>query len=199
MTSTLTILKVTNKRLFLRTAIVFVVLITALYTSFPSFTNRVNSLFDSNYVANENRIYLWKANIDIFEQNPFFGIGFDENRKQIDTYLKPYNRPWVMRNHPHNTYLNFLAGLGIFGLGFFLIFLIYNLKICIDGFRLSTNSLHKTLFIGILGMQMILLIGGFTECNFEDLELTHQYILYVALAEYLKRTYVEAPLKSRLK
>jgi O-antigen ligase len=191
MASTLSILALTNRRYFVRTAIVFVVMISALYTSFSSFSNRVNSVFDSNYVANENRIYLWKANIDIFKEHPLFGLGFDENRKQIDTYLQPYNKPNVMRNHPHSTYINFLAGLGLFGLGFFLLFAGYHLKICIDGFRNSTNSMHKTLFLGVLGLQMVLLIGGFTECNFEDLELCHQYILFIALAEYLKRNYGE--------
>jgi len=192
--STLVILWRTNRKYFARALIAFVLVSGALYTSFPSFTHRVNSVFDSTYNANETRIYLWKANWDIFKQNPYFGLGFAENRRLIDKYLQPYNVPNVMRNHPHNTYLNFLAGLGVFGLGFFLLFVGYNLKICIDGMRGASNPFHRTLFLGILGMQMVLLIGGLTECNFEDLELTHQYILFTVLAEYLKNNFGEKKL-----
>ena len=41
---------------------------------------------------------------------------------------------------------------------------------------------------------LVLLIGGVTECNFEDLELTHQYILFTVLAEYLKNNFGEKKL-----
>lgn len=184
--STLVVLRLTSKKFFIRVTIVFVLFIIAFYSSFPSFRNRINSMADPTYNANENRIYLWKANLDIFEENPFFGLGYDQNRKQIDTYLDRYNKPEIMRNHPHNTYLNYLAGLGFFGLAFFVLILGYHLFICIRGIYTTTNSQHKTLFIGSLGLQLVLLIGGLTECTFEDSELTHQYILFTSLVEYLR-------------
>lgn len=185
--STLNVLYFIDRKFCIRVAFAFFLFLTAFYTSMPSFQNRVNSMFDNSYIANHNRIYLWKANINIFKEHPWFGIGFDENRKQIETYLAPFNKPEVMRNHPHSTYINFLAGLGIFGFMFFLLFAATHLKHTIQGIRLTSNSTHKTFYIGALGLQMILLIGGFTECNFEDIELTHQYILFTALVEYLRQ------------
>jgi O-antigen ligase len=185
--STTTIMYLIDKKLCVRVTIVFVLFFSAFYSSMPSFQNRINSMYDPAYVANHNRIYLWKANFNIFKENPWFGIGFDENRKQIEKYLAPFNKPEVMRNHPHNTYLNFLAGLGFFGFFFFMLFVGTNLKNTIIGIRHSPHHLHKTLYIGALGLQMVLLIGGLTECNFEDIELTHQYILFTALVEYLRQ------------
>ncbi len=92
-----------------------------------------------------------------------------------------------MRNHPHNTYINFLAGLGLCGFFFFMLMVVTNLKHTVQGIRFTKNSMHKTLYLGALGLQMVLLIGGLTECNFEDIELTHQYILFTALVEYLRQ------------
>ncbi len=185
--STLNVLYFVNRKFCMRVALAFFLFVAAFYTSMPSFQNRIQSMYDPTYIANHNRIYLWKANLNIFKENPWFGIGFDENRKQIEKYLAPFNKPEVMRNHPHSTYINFLAGLGLFGFVFFMIFVGTNLKHTIAGIRFTQNSTHKTFYIGALGLQMVLLIGGLTECNFEDIELTHQYILFTALVEYLRQ------------
>lgn len=187
LTSLTTLLAIINKKLCARIVLAVLILFAALYTSMPSFQSRIDSIFDINYIANYNRIYLWKANWNMFKENPWLGLGFNENLRMIDHYLDPFNKPEIMRNHPHSTYLNFLAGLGIFGFTFFILFIGFNLKHTIQGVRKSQNSLHKTLYIGALGAQIVLLIGGFTECNFEDIELTHQYILYAALVEYLRQ------------
>lgn len=100
------------------------------------------------------------------------------------------DKPEIMRNHSHNTYINFLSSLGIFGAGFFYLFIFAAIRTNILGIRYSQNHLHKTLFIGILGMQMVLLLGGFTECTFEDSELNHQYLFYIALQEFLYLSYI---------
>lgn len=192
MITAFTLLNMMNRKLLIRTAIALAVLIPTLYFTFPSFDQRFTSVFDTQYVANHNRFFLWKANWLIFTENPLIGLGFDENRMQIDSYLRRVGAAdSVMRNHPHNTYLNYLAGLGIFGFFFFLLFLAHNLKTAIQGIRHSSHSLHKTLFIGTLGIQMILLLGAFTECMFEDLELAHQYIFFTALCEFLTRKYLK--------
>lgn len=185
--SVTTLLYIVNKKLCLRIVLALMISVSVLYSSMPDFKSRIDSIFDLNYIANHNRIYLWKANWNIFKENPWVGIGFNENVKNIDRYLDVFDKPEVMRNHPHNTYLNFLAGLGAFGLSFFLLLVVVNLKHTIQGIRHSPHALHRTLYIGALGAQMVLLIGGITECNFEDIELTHQYILYIALVEYLRQ------------
>lgn len=182
-----TILFLLSKKLFVRIALVLFILFPLFYSSMPSFQNRIDSIFDNNYIANHTRIYLWKANWNMFKDNPWVGMGFNQNQKHIDRYLDAMSKPEIMRSHPHSTYLNFLSGLGALGFSFFVLFVILNLKHTIQGVRHSPHSLHKTLYIGALGAQMVLLIGGFTECNFEDIELTHQYILYVALVEYLRQ------------
>lgn len=182
-----TILYMLNKKLFLRIALVVMILLPLFYSNMSSFKNRIDSIFDNSYIANHTRIYLWKANWNIFKDNPWVGVGFNQNQKQIDHYLQPFNKPEVIRSHPHNTYLNFLAGLGSLGFLFFICLIGLNLKHTIQGIRHSPHALHRTLYIGALGAQMVLLIGGITECNFEDIELTHQYILYVALVEYLRQ------------
>jgi O-antigen ligase len=126
-TSVAVILSLLNKKLFLRMILVIFILLPLFYSSMPSFQKRIDSIFDLQYIGNHHRIYLWKANWNIFKENPWVGIGFNQNLKNIDFYLNAINRPEVMRSHPHSTYLNFLAGLGSFGFLFFMLFVILNL------------------------------------------------------------------------
>lgn len=186
-TSTLGVLQLTNKKMMIRVSLTFLILISAFYSSVPSFRNRLNSMYDPSYVANHNRIYLWQANLMIFKDHPLFGAGFDDDRKIIDSYLNQLDKPEVMRNHPHNTYINFLSGLGIFGFSIFMLFIFNNLKTAWMGLQKSQSHYYKTIYIGALGLQLVLLIGGLTECTFEDIELTHQYILFTSLIEYLRQ------------
>lgn len=185
--STMCILALTRKKLCLRIAFVFIIVTAAAYTGMPEFRNRINSIFDLQYVANHDRIYLWKANWLMFEEHPIWGVGHDYSSKNIDTYLNKINQPDVIRSHPHNTYLNFLVGTGVLGVSFFLLFIGLTLFHTWRGLRESSHHLHKTLYIGAFGLQLVLLIGGLSECMFEDIELTHPFILFAALVEYLRQ------------
>lgn len=186
--STLPLLFLIDKKMCLRALAIFIIFISAFYTSMPSFQHRLQSIFDNKYIANHTRIYLWKANLDMFKQNPILGVGFEENKKRINEFLDPYNVPEInMRQHPHSTYISFLSGLGILGLFFLLLYMGTNMTSSIKGFYSTTHPHHKTLYLALLGAQIVMLVGGITECNFEDLELNHQYTLYVALIEYLRQ------------
>lgn len=182
---TLGVLGLTRLKFCFRVSLVFLLIIAGAYTSMPTFQNRINSIFDPHYVANHDRIYLWKATWQMFKDHPLFGVGLDQSKHHMDDYLNRMNEPKVIRSHPHNTYLNFLSGLGIFGLLSFLLFVGWQLKSCIHGIKSTSHSLHRTFYIGVLGLQLVLLIGGFTECTFEDIEMTHPFILFAALIDYL--------------
>jgi O-antigen ligase len=191
--NTLVLISIESRKYFLRIFIVLSLSFVTFYASFSSFQNRINSIFDSSYVGNSNRIYLWKANLMMFADKPLFGHGFDNDRDRsvVDSYLNKLDQPNVMRNHAHSTYINFLSSLGIFGTFFFCLFVLYSLRTTLLGIRYSQHHLHKTLFLGILGAQIVLLMGGLTECTFEDSELTHQYLFYLALQEYLFISYIK--------
>lgn len=198
--STLILLRVCNKKYFWRFLFSLVVVVGITYSSFGTFQKRLDSIFDSQYVANHNRIYLWKANLMMFQDHPIFGYGFGSDKKNhfkmVDSYLTKLGQGFVMRNHPHNTYINFLSGTGIVGATFFFLFLFAGVRTTWRGYVESKNKLHKTLFIGVLGVHIVILLGGLTECAFEDGELRHQYMFYLALQEYLFLAYIR-PLRGK--
>lgn len=164
---------------------VVVLLFSIIYFSSDNFRGRVNSIFDMGYEGNSHRIYLWKANFNIFKDHPLLGIGYeaDTDRSIIDSYLRQIAPSDVIRSHPHSTYINFLSGLGLFGFFFLGLFIFANLKNTIEGLRVATSDQQKSLFWGILGMQVVFLMGAFSECMLEDAEVNHQYILYLAILQ----------------
>lgn len=172
---------------------VFCLLITISYLSSGSVRGRVNSIFDMSYYGNSQRLYLWQANFLIFQDHPFFGMGYevDTKREIVASYLQKVTSENVMKSHAHSTYVNFLSGLGGFGFFFLLLFVFANIKNTLEGLALASDEQQKSLFWGLLGAQFVFLIGAFSECMLEDAEVNHQYILYLAILQaylqYLKQ------------
>lgn len=99
--------------------------------------------------SSEGRIEIWKSGLEIVKINPILGIGFKKAE-------------YIMQVDPHNSYILILAEMGVFGLLFFLLFLLGVLK---DSFFLL-----KTEFIGMgigfLGLIVALLAVNMFYSNF---------------------------------
>ncbi|KYG69908.1 hypothetical protein AZI85_16065 [Bdellovibrio bacteriovorus] len=75
------------------------------------------------------RIEIWKANIAMFLDQPWFGVGYWHNTELLSKYTTPDKVPGDdIFAHAHNQYLQVLSGTGIIG------FTIYLLLIAVIGF-----------------------------------------------------------------
>jgi hypothetical protein len=172
-----------------------------LIASVESIRLRFATLLDFGYRSNSERNVLWKINFDMFRENPWFGLGYQENESQCRAYmLKAGYSAQDFCGHAHSNYLQMLSGMGAIG------FLVY---ICLIGYMLWLNfTLWKTLSspaptpteetvktnralenrlwpkaltLGCLGAQIQLHVGGLTECNFKTMVTNHNLMLVWAL------------------
>ena len=163
-----------------------VLAIGALMVFDDNFANRVFSIADFGHQSNSERMSIWRMNLAMFWDHPLLGVGFDENSYVIKDYFKKYGIVDVPASHAHNTYLNFLSGLGILGLFAFLGFLASHALVVFKA--LFTRTQRDGLFfftVGFLGVSLVVAIGGLTECNFKDAEVNHFFITCCALVSSL--------------
>lgn len=69
-----------------------------------------------------SRIEMWKASIEMFKSQPFFGVG--DWQLALPSLGKSINTSIIIYNQPHNEYLRNLAMFGLFGFIAFMIFLL---------------------------------------------------------------------------
>ena len=95
------------------------------------------------------RIQLFWAGVDMFKDNPMFGVGLTNYPKEITNYLYVYEG-----KASHSMYIQFLAEIGIFGsLIFFLIlfFSFHNIYSAASIFRKKNEKEFYYLSLAILG------------------------------------------------
>lgn len=126
--------------------------------------------------SNRLRTVLWQANWEIFKDHPVVGVGLAQNKKYLLKYYEDMGMTGeTIVSHAHNNYLEILAGTGALGflfyLGFCLFFIFKSWQLYR---RLPEDQLFfKSLCQGIFAAQIFFHIGGLTQCNFTDGEVTH--------------------------
>ena len=153
----------------------------------PELSVRMQSIGDTMHSSNSARVQVWKANLEIFKENPILGIGYGVNEDVIDNYYPRLGIVDGFHGHAHNTFLQFLAGTGILGFLCFAVFTIYFFVITWKLARKlpkpnSTGEIWPLVFVeGALGAQIAMFVGGLTECNFKDAEVNHHFLLILAV------------------
>jgi O-antigen ligase len=164
---------------------IFGVIFTTLWFSFTDFKLRMLTFLDMTHLNNLERWNLWKANWLIIKENPWLGLGYLENSRHIRIYLRKIGHPNSYASHAHNNFLDYWAGNGVFGLIGFAVFIGTLLFLSISIYRkmklTKNNELLKALLLGGIGVQLIMHIGGLTECTFKDAELNHQFMFFASL------------------
>lgn len=85
-------------------------------TDFMSLRERLLYTTDlSASSAGSIRIAIWKANIDMFLDHPFFGVGYWNNTQLLSQYSSAIPES-DSKAHAHNQFLQALAGTGAIGL-----------------------------------------------------------------------------------
>lgn len=146
----------------------------------PAIQERALQFMSSSSYDSE-RVWIWKANWQMFLDHPIFGVGYGENTQALPQYYKKISAPeGLIVSHSHNQFLNILSGLGILGFLSYLWVFIKFLSLSWKAFRRSKSVSApiwlQGLALGAFTAQISFLVGGLTESNFE-----HSKVRYVLL------------------
>lgn len=132
------------------------------------------------------RFAFWKANYEIWQEHPIFGVGYGVNNFLYYDKLDESARalidmdPGLKVVHAHNQFLQILAGGGVWGLFFFLALLgtaYRGLRYC---YRAVTDPLSRVWVLGLTSAFTCFLIAGCTEANFSVTKNRYIFVLLFA-------------------
>jgi O-antigen ligase len=151
----------------------------ALFFTVDQFRVRVLSLFNMGYQSNSDRMFLWKLNWQMFQEYPILGIGYQQNEARSGEYVARMGLPDAFTGHAHNNYLQMLAGTGITGFAAYMFIIGFMLWVNWRLWKKIPENLiwARTIVLGALGAQILLHIGGFTECNFKTGTTNHNFMM----------------------
>lgn len=171
---------------YVAAALVSVAAVAVVILSFsPQIRDRFSSFARPNTdYSSIARFDIWRANIEMFKDNPILGVGYGENETLITEYYEKLGITQQDGGHAHNNFLQFLSGTGALGLIAYLLFsgialamshrLIVRAKSRRDPWLLSIG-------LAAIGAQAVIHVGGMTEASFKSAQINHQYLLILAL------------------
>ena len=178
-----------SRRVAFLFVIVSVVLFGAFYKLWPNFHQRIQYAIKG---GDAERVWIWKANLQIWQEHPIFGIGYEANKEASKDYLEKLGAPpETIISHAHNQYIHMLAGTGVVGLLIYLAVLGYFLQL---SFRVwqsigSREAPEKGLALGLIGAQVAFIFGGLTEANLEHAKMKYILALIWALVVWMGYEY----------
>jgi putative inorganic carbon (HCO3(-)) transporter len=170
-------------------AVLAVGVVAFMFIAPASMTERAKSAFDPSHHNNIERVYMWRAGIEIIKDNPVTGVGDIGLGEVYDRYKAPEvkNR----QGHLHNNFIMFGVTMGIPGLIVFCVMfariLVLELSILISIPR--SDWLAKGVALGAVGAFVGFHISGLFEWNFGDAEICMLLWLSVGLALAASRSY----------
>jgi O-antigen ligase len=157
----------------------------SLYTFWSHFHDRIQYALKGGDLE---RIWIWKANWQMFKDHPVWGLGYQENIEALHEYYKKVEAPQeFLIAHAHNQYLHMLAGTGAVGLGIYLLIIGYFFILAIRVWRSisSREVFAKGLSLGLIGAQVAFMVGGLTEANLEHSKTKYALLWVWALTVWL--------------
>ena len=128
-----------------------------------------------------DRIHLWRANLEFFLNRPWFGVGLGKNHEFSVAYFN-WTRPndtQVFYGHAHNLYLEILAGLGIIGSLAWILWMMWMMG---SWFKLYKGAKkHSPFALGVFCAWIVFLINGLTQVNFWEGKVLHQVMWMTGL------------------
>lgn len=176
-----------SRRLGMLFLVAGVLTVGAMYEFWPSFQSRMDQTF-SSHGYDQERIDIWKANIEIFKDHPIMGIGYGENARYLPEYYEKLGMEnHTLVSHAHNQYLHLLAGTGVVGLLIYLLVIGAFLRLSFKAYRAFPDKelFKKGLSLGTIGAQFCFILGGLTEANFEHAKFKYVLVMTWALVVWL--------------
>jgi O-antigen ligase len=166
-----------SKKLFVISSVLGALLIGSAYAFWGAFQSRIDYAFKG---GDSERVYIWKANVEMFKEHPALGVGYGQNKNlMLEYYPKVNAPPGLLVSHAHNQYLEFLSGSGAIGLVFYLVFLFYPMLVAFKLLKnfIATDQFHSALLIGCIAALVSFIFGGLTEANFEHSKMKYAMII----------------------
>jgi O-antigen ligase len=135
----------------------------------------------------QERLELWKANINFFIHRPFTGIGWLKTQEMSEFYFKsisPDNYHRYFWGHAHNNFFEMLGGTGIFGVITWLAWSFFTLKFAHETSNraLALQKYYWSDFCRGIAIALLLLhFNGLTNVTFWEGKVMHQQILAISL------------------
>ena len=150
-----------NKR-FMITGLIFLLALSAGLSQSEQFVYRINTITDSKYQSNTERLLIWNSAFNMFKDNTVLGVGLGQYTYNYQhKYISPEAKEPKL-GHAHNNFMQMLAENGIIGfLSFTVLFgylILSNIK------RFLRNRSPYALIIS--ASAAALLLQGLTEYNF---------------------------------
>ena len=134
------------------------------------------------------RLRLWNAQLAMFRDHPWFGVGWNNSERRSREYLdKLYpNVAEVFSGHAHSNFLQILSSTGILGtLGYLWIWITVFVLTWQLIHLFPTGSLERSTGMGLFAAFIGFHIQGLTQWNFGDAEVLHNVIFFWALVSAL--------------
>ena len=110
------------------------------------------------YTEHQDRFYMWYGAVDIFLENPLFGVGTGG----YATVLKKRGKPeWPFIAHPHNNFLHMAVSYGVIGL-FALCWFFWEI------IRNAWGERQTPLGYFILSTALVILVSGLVDTHILD-------------------------------
>lgn len=139
-------------------------------------------LFDPNISSNHFRLTLWHAYWTMFKEHWVLGVGWLQNEFLLDQYLVQLGyEKFEFRSHAHSNIFQVLSGMGLLGILAYLGMLVGGLKRSWNLVSTNKTQFASAMGLALLGSQVLFHLGGFTECNFTDAEVSHMLFSQWAL------------------
>lgn len=143
----------------------------------PHFKHRIDTITDTKYRSNSERLLMWHSAWNMFLDHPITGVGIGNYEKAYqEQYISP-NAKERTQSHAHNNFLQVLADRGIIGfLGFNYLF----------GYILYSSYRRYTKTKNLWGMAVFLvtislLLQGLTEYNVGNSAVIRMYWFLIGL------------------
>ena len=137
--------------------------VAGIFINTPNLSARFSSITDMQMQSNSERLLMWKSALNMFEDNPIFGVGYGQ-------YKFAYQQEYIMpeakerhQEHAHNNIIQMLAECGIVGAAAFIFWWGY-----LTYFSLRLWFKYKN-FEWLLYFCVLwaIMLHGLTEFNFE--------------------------------
>lgn len=155
--------------------------VVGLAAAWPALQSRLLQALEG---ADSERVWIWKANWQMFLDHPLLGVGYNHNVQLISQYYQKIGAPaGLLESHAHNQYLQILTGTGVIGFLFYISFWILLLVRALKLYRQGSAMAGWTL--GVIGSILVFLMGGAFESNFEHAKIRSVLALIVGLVIWL--------------
>ncbi len=162
-----------------------------MYSTSNTFSDRFDTFLSTTYSSNKVRINIWKANMAMFADHPWIGIGYKQNHFRTAEYYEKLGIKEKFIYDSHNNYIETLATTGILG---FLFYMLFILSFLFANHQLlmkipKTHYWHRVFALGILGGQIAIHVGGLTIWTWGDSEMYHIFVFLLSCMAYMYERY----------